>query len=205
MNSLVRSDWSSIGSSVPEFEPWGVSLDDLQTMADENILFGEGSNYDKIAVGTEAEGYVIRFSNGTRCKIKLGDYLRLHKVLTGCTERTIWEVVSQGEDLYRYLENVPDEFRDWVLMVSGLLIEQHGNFMWDVKYCFSSILSQMDYDEDHLPLDREGRKEFARRAKENPWATSELFLLLDQNEKKLEEAAWKRFRPEALKPFTSEG
>lgn len=203
LNQVVKNDWSPIGSSVPEFAPQGVSLDDLQALADENVLFGEGlRENDKVAVGTEAEGYVIRFSSGTRCKIKLGDYLRLHKVLTGCTERTVWEVVSQGEDLYRYLENVPDEFRDWVVNTSNSLWEQFSDYVNAVEVAFDHILMDLDYHRDHLPVSREGRKQFAGAVQSRYSSiASGLFMLLDQNPQKLEELAWKLCRPAATKPF----
>jgi RNA ligase len=205
LNQVVKNDWNPIGSSVPEFEPQGVSLDDLQTMADVNILFGEGSDYDETTSGIEAEGYVIRFSSGTRCKIKLGDYLRLHKVLTGCTERTIWEVVSQGLDLYGYLENVPDEFRDWVISVNNSLIKDVYDYIDHVNETFDNILKELDFNRDHLPVAGEYRKEFALLvASKYNLVRPGLFFLLDQNNKKLEELAWKLFKPAATKPFAAD-
>lgn len=206
LNNLVRSDWSCVGSSVTEYARMGVSLDDLQTLADENVLFGGGYyEYDKYADGTEAEGYVIRFSSGTRCKIKLGDYLRLHKVLTGCTERTIWETVSQGLDLYGYLENVPDEFRDWVIAVSNRLMGEVNDYVNAVNDAFDSILQELDFDRDHLPVGGGYRKEFALLVNQRyALISSGLFLLLDQNDRKLEELAWKIFKPAATKPFSVE-
>lgn len=200
LNNLVRYDWSHVGSTVPEFDPQGIHLEDLQFMADENILIGD--ERDSEAVGTKAEGYVIRFDSGVRCKIKLSDYLRMHKILTGCTERTIWEVVSQDGDLYRYLENVPDEFRDWVIYTSNDLWRQFSDYVNAVEVAFDDILDDMDCNKDHLPVSREGRKEFASIVQGRySLISSGLFMLLDQNPQKLEELAWKMCRPEAVKPF----
>jgi RNA ligase len=58
------------------------------------------------------EGYVIRFENGYRLKIKSPEYLRLHKIITNTSELGIWEMLRDGQDLV--LADVPDEFYNWV-------------------------------------------------------------------------------------------
>ena len=42
------------------------------------------------ATGTDAEGFVLRFQSGVRAKAKFTEYVRLHRLLTGITERDIW-------------------------------------------------------------------------------------------------------------------
>lgn len=204
LNSLVKHDWSCVGYAAMQYAHLGESLDDLQAMADENVLLNEGHYYDKVANGTEAEGYVIRFSSGTRCKIKLGDYLRLHKVLTGCTERSIWELISEGGDLWELLVSVPDEFRDWAIDVNNRLMDDVYGYIEQVNKVFDSILKELDFDRDHLPVGKH-RKEFALKVAERyNLMSSGLFFLLDQNDKKLEELAWKMFKPAATKAFASD-
>jgi len=62
------------------------------------------------------EGYVVRFESGYRVKIKTTEYVRLHKILTGITERTIWrDYLLPGHSIEPLLEQVPDEFHQWVL------------------------------------------------------------------------------------------
>ena len=46
------------------------------------------------ATGTDAEGYVIRFKSGVRAKSKFAEYIRLHRILTGITERDIWRAYA---------------------------------------------------------------------------------------------------------------
>lgn len=60
------------------------------------------------------EGFVVLFESGTRVKIKFDEYKRLHKLLTGVSPKTIWEVLSSGGDLSPVIERVPDEFHQWV-------------------------------------------------------------------------------------------
>jgi RNA ligase len=47
-------------------------------------------------------------------KIKFDEYKRLHKILTGVSPKSIWEVLKDTGDLSAILENVPDEFYKWV-------------------------------------------------------------------------------------------
>ena len=62
----------------------------------------------------DEEGFVIRFESGFRCKIKFAEYLRLHKILTQCSSKSIWESLRDGKPLDEILERVPDEFYKWV-------------------------------------------------------------------------------------------
>jgi len=71
-----------------------------------------------------AEGYVLRWPNGTRAKAKFPNYVRLHKLLTGVNTRTIWELLSNGHPLTELLETVPDEFYDWVHATVADIMEQ---------------------------------------------------------------------------------
>jgi hypothetical protein len=56
------------------------------------------------------EGFVIRFSNGERMKIKGEEYLRLHKIMTEISTKSVWEVLSNGDNMEDLLKDVPDEF-----------------------------------------------------------------------------------------------
>ena len=57
-----------------------------------------------------AEGFVVRFSNGQRCKIKFEDYIQLHRQMTNLSTIAIWEALSSGESVSSILTDVPDEF-----------------------------------------------------------------------------------------------
>lgn len=57
-----------------------------------------------------SEGFVVRFSNGSRCKIKFEDYLKLHRQMTNLSTTGIWEALSEGNPVSSILNDVPDEF-----------------------------------------------------------------------------------------------
>lgn len=71
------------------------------------------------------EGFVCLFHCGTRVKFKLAEYKRLHKIVTGTNEKTVWEWLSSGKSLDEMLAGVPDEFHRWVKAVSLSLTVQY--------------------------------------------------------------------------------
>lgn len=71
-----------------------------------------------------AEGYVLRFENGFRVKIKFEEYVRLHRIVTQCSSITIWEHLMDKRPFDELLEKVPDEFFAWVTAVKSDLENQ---------------------------------------------------------------------------------
>jgi len=69
-------------------------------------------DYTKLSeLNTEgAEGFVVRFSNGDRCKIKFADYVRLHKIMTCASTLSVWEMLYYNKSVNDALVGVPDEF-----------------------------------------------------------------------------------------------
>ena len=64
----------------------------------------------KEMVKNDQEGFVVKFSNGDRVKVKGVEYLRLHKIMTNVTTTGVWEYLKNGEDVMEILKDVPDEF-----------------------------------------------------------------------------------------------
>jgi RNA ligase len=48
----------------------------------------------KTLISKDREGYVVRFRNGFRIKIKGDEYVRLHRILTGFSNVDIWEYLK---------------------------------------------------------------------------------------------------------------
>ena len=72
-------------------------------------------------VEQNSEGFVVRFSNGERMKIKGEEYLRLHKIMTNVSTTGVWELLSSGGDINEFLKDVPDEFYKKVKDYADLL------------------------------------------------------------------------------------
>ena len=60
------------------------------------------------------EGFVIKFANNYRLKVKFDEYLRLHRIVTQISNLDIWKYLQNNEPMDEILERVPDEFFEWV-------------------------------------------------------------------------------------------
>lgn len=132
----------------------------------------------------DEEGYVIRFSNGDRCKIKGEEYLRLHKIMTEVSTTGIWESLKNGDDIAELLKDVPDEFYDKIDEYAEELVSQY--IMLEAEYNW--IFNKLKGIED--------RAEFAELAKGYKYSQI-LFKMLDGSD--YSEALWKIIKPEFKK------
>jgi len=131
------------------------------------------------------EGFVVRFSNGDRIKIKGEEYIRLHKIMTGISTKSVWECLSKGDDIYKILEDVPDEF--------FTKIEEYVN---ELKSQFELLEERAFARFATLQIHTKNRAEFAKYAKLSPLAPI-LFKMLDK--KDYESIIWKMIKPEYKK------
>ncbi|MFB7406770.1 RNA ligase [Streptomyces sp. NPDC056202] len=205
----AATGWQGVGSVVRTWP--AMDLAELVALTESNTL-PDGHR----ATGTDAEGFVLRFASGRRAKAKLAEYVRLHKVLTGVTERDIWrghgiqrfaalpagelakglgcsvaEVEADGgKPLDALLEQVPDEFDAWVREVIGGLEAAAAERERAVDEAYAGLA--------HLAGDRGA---FARAAAGVPdrGLRAALFLRLDGRPTDL--LLWRQLRPEATDPF----
>jgi RNA ligase len=147
------------------------------------------NDYTKLKemISNDAEGYVIRFRNGMRMKIKGDEYVRLHRILTNFSTKDIWELLKNGEPLEPFLDRVPDEFDVWVREVVKDIQIRFENIVNDYNTIFWSI-----YDTD--------KKVFAESAKRYPHP-SLLFSMYDKKNKSAYDYVWKLLKPKYEKPF----
>jgi len=57
------------------------------------------------------EGFVVRFNNGLRVKIKGEEYLRIAKIISQMSPISFWESMEEGVVKRDYLLQIPEEFR----------------------------------------------------------------------------------------------
>lgn len=140
-----------------------------------------------------AEGLVIRFlDSGLMVKVKQEDYLRLHKLVTGLSERAIWEHLNEHDNIGSLLEQIPDEFHRWVLDVADGLLKAHTDIYACALADYYNVLNR-------LPEDFE-RPEYASLAKESRYPGL-MFMLLDG--KDTGPAIYKMIRPVGHRPMTN--
>jgi RNA ligase len=159
-----------------------------------------GETYDllKEEISKNREGYVIKFKNGFRMKIKGEEYVRLHKILTNISNKDIWEYLKDNKPFDELLERVPDEFNDWVKTT-----------VRDLKYACYQLRETAGKLHDGFRYgkfnDRDpepSKKEFAEFVnKQQKVLHSIMFAMWEKNNPKVDEIIWKLVKPKYSKPF----
>lgn len=118
------------------------------------------------------EGLCVRRTDANHIvKIKQDDYVRLHRIVTGLSERTVWEHMSAGGPIEDLLAPLPDELHQWtrdvwrVLDLTAFLTEGQA------RDAHNLII-------DNLPVEWT-RGDYAAEAKKRGPLTPLLFQILD--------------------------
>ena len=141
----------------------------------------------KDMISADAEGFIVKFSNGDRMKIKGEEYLRLHRVMTNVSTTAVWEILSTGGSMAELLKDVPDEFFNKVDEVVKDLCTRFENIKIDYMSYFLDITNRV------VSTDRHAFAEEAKRYNH----PSLLFGILDG--KDISSAIWKIIKPEFKK------
>jgi RNA ligase len=165
--------------------------------------YGSNMSLDRIknSIDPEEEGYVLRFDNGLVCKMKGAEYVRLHRLLTNVSGKNIWEVLSIGGSLDSFLENVPDEFYNWVKNTRDRILKEYSDIE-NYHLNFMKTFGQSDVDKTFIG--KPSRKDLARLIKQKSDNDKNIippicFAVLDN--KDYTKYIWKLVKPGVEKPF----
>lgn len=136
-------------------------------------------------VRDNAEGFVVQFRNGQMVKLKLERYVELHKIVTGMSEKTVWESISSGQRFEELIDDLPDEFHDWLTETWLSMFRRHQAASEKVQQTFHTIAASTP------PGDR---RAFAEAAKQHD-NTSLLFCLYDGQHDRMKAGIWKQLKP----------
>lgn len=143
-----------------------------------------------------AEGIVVMFnSTGLRIKLKQADYVALHRIVTGMTDRSVWEALGQGKTVEEIQEPLPEEFHPWVRQVADDLYQKADQIILSTFEAFLEVLSNLD----------EGftRREFAEYIKDYPSPLKGyLFKYLDSQP--IADIVWKTLKPAATRSLVED-
>lgn len=156
------------------------------------------TNIDDLALETQDnfEGYVVRWlENDYRLKVKLDEYLRLHKVLTGVNARTIWQALKNGDNVETWMEAIPDEFADYIRTTAAKLQEQFDRKETACQRIYDRIVA--GFEGSAYP----DRKQFAMEATKTT-CPDIMFLMFDGRD--CSGRIWQLCYPEADAPFKME-
>lgn len=141
------------------------------------------------------EGFVLRFDDDLRVKIKFDEYVRLHKILTNTSTIGVWEALAFGGGIEQFIDHVPDEFYEWVHKVVHDLQGRFDKIEQTAREDFEWVMKRVRRPEIDV---KKRRKEFALLANTTEYPAL-LFGLYD--EKDISERIWKLLRPEHERPF----
>lgn len=137
-----------------------------------------------------AEGFVLREKPAPvdrparHVKVKLADYQRLHKIVSGLTPRRLWEALAAGTDIGALLDGAPDEFYREAMAGVDKLRADHAAILAEVEAIWAAILTG-------TPPDRKSRALEIQRA---PEAFRPL-LFCKLSEKSPDALIWKSLEP----------
>jgi len=97
--------------------------------------------------GTEFEGFVVHFSDGSIFKFKSEDYMRLHRIIAQFTFKRVLEAVQKDEQ-EEIRKALPEE-----------LIPEFDRYCWMIEDKVDNIIAKVDKAVSNAP--KETRKEFA--------------------------------------------
>lgn len=134
-------------------------------------------------ISDNAEGFIVRFSNGNRIKIKGEEYIRLHKVITGLSTTAVWEKLLLGKTMDDLLIDVPDEFYDKIKEYEKFLVDKYAQ----IELICIEFFTQFKLLE---------RKEYAQEAECHKYS-SVLFALYSG--KQYAPMIWRKIKPKFRK------
>jgi RNA ligase len=148
----------------------------------------------KDMVKDNEEGFIVRFSNGDRMKIKGQEYLRLHKIMTNLSTTAVWDVLSNGGNFENLLKDVPDEF-----------YQKIKDYEKDLRYSHFSISEYCGKLHDGFRYGKYGdkeeptKKEYAEFVMKNVKQGLRPVMFAMWDKKNYSSMIWKLIKPEFKK------
>lgn len=144
------------------------------------------------------EGFVVRFSNGFRMKVKFEEYCRLHSIVTNVSNKIIWKHLMNNESFEDLLDRVPDEFYDWVLRTKKELEDAYKDIELECLREHLRITSLVDVHMTLMDVTAYEKDYFFTL--KNDFKHKGIVLAMSKG-RDYSEAIWKLVRPVYSKPF----
>ncbi len=139
----------------------------------------------------KVEGFVIRFGDGRRVKVKTEWYLGIARMLTNLTPIATWEAMTGGKVAASFLAGVPEELRPLAERYQAVLEGQYARALLHVERCVRPIL-------EHFGPDRRALGRFTEeRRHQLGYLRSAVFLILDGKADRLDQFVKEQIYPRA--------
>jgi RNA ligase len=137
----------------------------------------------------QCEGFVIRFCDGRRVKVKTEWYLQITRVLADLTPIAVWQAMKGGRVDGAYLVRLPEELRPLAEKYRAVLEGQYAAALLDVERTAGPILEKFGAD----------RKALAQYVAEHQaglgYRRPAVFFLLDGKHDRVERVIMERIYP----------
>jgi RNA ligase len=90
------------------------------------------------------EGFVLRFADGLRLKLKGDEYCRIHRLVSDLTPLAIWNAMLAEDDLSAVRKDLPEEFWGDFDQIHGLLTKSACDLMNKIAGVASKTLGMTD-------------------------------------------------------------
>lgn len=131
----------------------------------------------------DQEGFVVRFSCGTRVKVKGDEYVKASQAIRLLTPGNIWKNMHDGVVYDAFLDIFPDDFR-----------EKATSIACNLELGYAEIETQALWEFYAIKLQGfKNRRDFAEQAKKCKH-TSAMFCLLDNEVKRFDNCIMQRLR-----------
>lgn len=144
-----------------------------------------------------AEGFVVATPGGKKMvKIKQEDYIALHRIVTGLSERRVWQALMAGQSVSQILEPLPDELHDWTRQVAQSLMDSYNTIRNQAERQLMDVFADARENywvvtvDDQIQVTNRKMVALLIKDKNNPGL---LFPLLDGRD--IDQAIWKMIEP----------
>lgn len=140
------------------------------------------------------EGFVLYFpETGLRLKVKSEEYVALHRLVTGLSEKSVWEQMMAGKRLDEILAPLPDELHAFAKKTHADILTKLLDIIDETYNAWDEITATNS--DNGLPA-MMTRKDFALKTRNYPSVSRWLFLVLDgRSIEELDNAILKTLKP----------
>ncbi len=85
------------------------------------------------------EGYVLRYPDGFRVKMKGHEYRRMARALMHCSTTAVWDWIQAGGSVDGFNEYLPGELWEWVNAQATVIQATYDGLMKDVEAAYVSV------------------------------------------------------------------
>jgi RNA ligase len=146
----------------------------------------------------QCEGFVIRFADGRRVKVKTDWYLQLAKLMANLSPIAVWETMKQGKVDVAYLKRLPEELRPVAERYQAILEGQYARVLLEIEQIARPILERFGNDRRALA------EHVNQRKAELGYRKPAVFILMDGRPERLEKIIMDQIYPHANQ-FVADG